>query len=323
MTYVHKFGFRSRRLSASRARPVLALLLCTSFMNWSATAQEAAPVAEAAVAASVAAPVVEAAATQVAIAEAPKPKFDMVDAAARYVALVKEANRMTYPNALASESIASSLVITSRVSSKDITEGIGAYVTLSVANDPSFASGVQTAIGLLGRDVVMKRLQVDPAGFLAMISGSSDASKIASGAVQASTERLSAAQTALSAAAYALQKERWAMQAIDTQATLAAHRAAALTPSGLTPFVATDLPANASDSPVNSRYLLAASYHLLGDDATATAILDKPLGRMCMNRVQLNVRQCLAASRFPFEHAFCLSQHSFGEALTCVQAAVK
>jgi hypothetical protein len=323
MTHAHKFGFRNRPASAAKTRPVLALLICASLLNWGAIAQEAAPVAETAASTPVAAPALETVATPVAIVEVPKPKFDMVDAAARYVALVKEANRMTYPNALASESIASSLVITSRVSSKDITEGIGAYVTLSVANDPSFASGVQTAVGLLGRDVVIKRLEVDPAGFLAMISGSADASKIASGAVLASTERLSAAQTALAAAAYALQKERWAMQAVDTQATLAAHRAAAITPSGLTPFVATDLPANASDGPVNSRYLLAASYHLLGDDATATAMLDKPLGRMCMNRVQLNVRQCLAASQFPFEHAFCLSQHSFGEALTCVKDAVK
>jgi hypothetical protein len=51
--------------------------------------------------------------------------------------------------------------------------------------------------------------------------------------------------------------------------------------------------------------------------------LDKPLGRMCMNRVQLNVRQCLAASRHPFEHSFCLSQHSFGETHKCVSEVAK
>jgi hypothetical protein len=31
----------------------------------------------------------------------------------------------------------------------------------------------------------------------------------------------------------------------------------------------------------------------------------------------------VAASRFPFEHAFCLSQHSFGEAASCVKDSVK
>jgi hypothetical protein len=69
--------------------------------------------------------------------------------------------------------------------------------------------------------------------------------------------------------------------------------------------------------------VLAASYRLLGDEVTATELLDKPMGRMCMNRVQLNVRQCIAASRYPYEHAFCLSQHSFGEALSCIKTSVR
>jgi hypothetical protein len=255
--------------------------------------------------------------------EAPKPRFDMVDAAARYVALVREADRMTRPNALAAESIASALTNTSRVSAKEITEGVGAYATLSIANDPAFRSGIETAVSLLGRDAALARLKESPATFLTMISGANEANRIASGAIIGSSAKLAAAQSALGDAAYALQKERWAMQVVDTQATLAAHRAAAASPSGLTPFAVSDLPAAAAEEPVNGRYVLAASFHLLGDDASATALLDKPLGRMCMNRVQLNVRQCIAASRFPFEHAFCLSQHSFGEANSCVRDSVK
>lgn len=255
--------------------------------------------------------------------EPPKPKFDLVDAAARYVALVKEADRMTFPNALASESIASSLMITARLSSKEITEGIGAYATLAVANDPAFKSGVQTAVAFIGADAALVRLKENPASFLAIIPSSGEATKIASGAISGSMSKLAGAQTVLGEAAYSLQKERWANQEVSTPATLAAHRAAAAEPSGLPPFSPSDLPVTPAVEPVNSRYVLAATYRLLGDDVTAAALLDKPLGRMCMNRVQLNVRQCIAASRFPFEHAFCLSQHSFGEALTCVKDAVK
>jgi hypothetical protein len=293
---------------------VLAALVLSPLLLSNVDAQEAAESATATATAT---------ATAVVQTEAPKPKFDMVDAAARYAALVREADRMTYPNALASESIASSLTTTARLSSKEITEGAGAYAVLLVANDPAFRSGVQTAVGFLGKDAALARLKESPASFLGMISGSVEAQKLASGALSGSTAKLKAAQTKLGEAAYALQKERWAMQEVNTQATLAAHRAAAAEPSGLTPFAPSDLPAQASEEPVNGRYVLAATYRLLGDDASATALLDKPLGRMCMNRVQLNVRQCVAASRFPFEHAFCLSQHSFGEAHSCVQEAVK
>jgi hypothetical protein len=292
----------------------LAALVISPLFLSQVTAQEAAPAI---------APTVSASQADVAVQLPASPKFEMVDAAARYAALVREADRMTYPNALASESIASSLTTTARLSSKEITEGAGAYAVLTVANDPAFRSGVQTAIGFLGKDAALARLKENPASFLAMISGSQEATKIASGALSSSEAKLKAAQTKLGEAAYALQKERWANVEVDTQATLAAHRAAAREPSGLTPFSASDLPAQASDDPVNSRYVLAAAYRLLGDDVSATAMLDKPLGRMCMNRVQLNVRQCVAASRFPYEHAFCLAQHSFGETLTCVQDAVK
>jgi hypothetical protein len=247
----------------------------------------------------------------------------MVDAAARYVALVKEANRMTFPNALASESIASSLVTTTRLSAKGVTEGAGAYAALTVANDPAFAASVRTAVGYLGREGALAKLKEDPATFLQMISNSGEAHKLASGAIANSTARLSAAQVALSEAAYSLQKERWANTRVDPQPTLSQLRVAATEPSGLPPFSQSDLPATPSEESVNSRYVLAATYRLLGDDVTATELLDKPLGRMCMNRVQLNVRQCVAASGFPFEHAFCLSQHSFGEALNCVKDVVK
>jgi hypothetical protein len=292
----------------------LAALIISPLFLSQVTAQEAAPALATTVSASQA---------SAAMTPAPVPKFEMVDAAARYAALVREADRMTFPNALASESIASSLTTTARLTSKEITEGAGAYAVLTVANDPAFRSGVQTAVGFLGKDAALARLKENPASFLAMISGSAEATKIASGALASSEAKLKAAQTKLGEAAYALQRERWANMEVDTQATLAAHRAAAREPSGLTPFAASDLPAQVSDDPVNSRYVLAATYRLLGDDVSATAILDKPLGRMCMNRVQLNVRQCVAASRFPYEHAFCLAQHSFGETLSCVQDAVK
>jgi hypothetical protein len=252
-----------------------------------------------------------------------KVKFDLVDAAARYVALVKEADRMTLPNSLASESVASALMNTARISSKDITEGMGAYVALSIASDPAFRAAVRTSISLLGRDEVVKRMREDPDTFITMIDQATGASAVANGAIVGSFSKLERAQSALGEAAYSVQKERWAMQVIDTQATLAQHRAAAGTPSGLTPFVAEDLPVTPIPGSVDKRYILAAAHRVLDNDVAAGELLDKPLGRMCMNRVQLNVRQCLAASQHPYEHLFCLSRHSFGEALGCVKDAAK
>jgi hypothetical protein len=257
------------------------------------------------------------------LTSSPAPRFDMTDAARRYVLLVQEADRMANLAALSPAEIARALSTTSQVSSKGISEGAGAYATFVAANQPEFASGLQTTINLLGREAVIARLKDDPDAFLAMIAGSAQASRNVSGALALSEGKLARAQTVLGDAAYSVQGQNWSQHSVDTQATLSAHRQAAIQPIASSSFDPQSLSGVAADAPVNGRFLLAASYKILGDDTAASELLDKPLGRMCMNRVQLNVRQCLAASQYPYEHLFCLSRHSFGEAATCVKEATK
>ncbi len=253
----------------------------------------------------------------------PMPKFDMNEAAQRYLGFVQEADRMATLPQMSQLAIAQALATTSNVSSKGISEGAGAYAAQVAASQPEFAAGLATLVNIMGREAVLTRLRNDPDQLLAMISGSQQASRKASGALEASEAKLARAQHVLGEAAYSVQSESWAQSVVDTQATLAAHRYAATLPVPQSDLMFASMTAPSSDTPLNKRYLLAASYQILGDNVAATEVLDKPLGRMCMNRVQLNVRQCIAASRFPYEHLFCLSQHSFGEALGCVKDAAK
>jgi hypothetical protein len=253
----------------------------------------------------------------------PMPRFDMREAAQRYVALVHEADRISGLPNLSSHEIAQSLSTTAQVSNKGISEGVGAYATHVAASNAEFASGLRTVANIMGRDAVLARLKSDPDQFLAMISGSGQAAREASGALVASQAKLAHAQEILGEAAYSVQTQSWSQSIVDAQESLAAHRHAATQPLPENDGQSASFSTSASTTPINGRYLLAASYQILGDDVAATQILDKPLGRMCMNRVQLNVRQCLAASQHPYEHLFCLSQHSFGETLGCVKDVVK
>jgi hypothetical protein len=259
-------------------------------------------------------------------APAPAPrvqKFDLNEAASRYVALVMEADRIATMKTLSPEALQTSLRITSRMSSKGISEGAGAFAALTAASHSEFAASFATVVNILGRDAVIVRLKDNPDQLFGMINGYGSAVKLSSGALSSSLEKLVRAETVLGEAAYSVQKEAWAQRAVDTQGTLAALRAEALAPHGLDELTAWTMPPAISDDPLNSRHLLAASYILLGDQVSASEVLDRPLGKMCMNRVQLNIRQCVAASQFPYEHAFCLSRHSFGEASLCVKAATK
>ncbi|MEN9873154.1 MAG: hypothetical protein RL186_51 [Pseudomonadota bacterium] len=248
------------------------------------------------------------------------PKFDMAEAASRYVTLVKEAERIGSLPALSTDAIEGSLRLSARVSHRGITEGVGAFAALTAASHSEFASGLTTVTNLLGREAVLTRLKEDPDQLFAAISGSVSARKLAAGAIESSLASLEKASKSLGAAAYGVQGQAWAKRAVDTPATLVYLRseaAGAARPDELSNWV---LPPRISDQPISNRYLIAASYKILGEDGLATELLDQPKGRMCMNRVQLNVRQCVAASQYPYEHLFCLSKHSFGEALDCVRA---
>lgn len=259
----------------------------------------------------------------VAVASVATPKFDMTEAAARYVALVKEADRISTLNPLSVDAIMSSLRLTSRMSSRGITEGAGAYIALTAASQSDFASSFATVVNLLGKEAVMVRLKDNPQALFSMINGYGSASKLASGALSTSLATLTKAEETLGAAAYSVQRETWSQSVVNTDATLAMIRSEAAAPTNLEELTVWTLPPRISDDAINPRFMLAASYRLLGDDVAATQLLDKPAGRTCMNRVQLNVRQCIAASQYPYEHLFCLSKHSFGETNGCVKDALK
>jgi hypothetical protein len=101
----------------------------------------------------------------------------MAATAARFNALVGEADRLTTLRALSPEAIQGALLSTARLSSSGISEGAASYAVLSASAHAPFASSLQTAVNLLGRDAVLERLKNDPEAFsivwlcLGMMSG--------------------------------------------------------------------------------------------------------------------------------------------------------
>ena len=251
------------------------------------------------------------------------PAFDMAATAARFNALVGEADRLTTLRTLTPEAVQGALLSTARLSSAGISEGAASYAVLSASAHAPFASSLQTAVNLLGRDAVMERLKTDPEAFLGLVASSQEAATIASGVMADSLVKMDKASTLLGEAAYSVQKEAWAQREVDAQLVLTAHRAASTSAVELSPLGASDMRNTRAEVPLDKRFLVAAAYHVLGDDVASTKLISRTSGKMCMNRVQLNVRQCLAASRYPYEHLFCLSRHSFQESSGCVRDAIK
>jgi hypothetical protein len=251
------------------------------------------------------------------------PAFDMAATAARFNALVGEADRLTTLRTLTPDAIQGALLSTARLSSAGISEGAASYAVLSASAHAPFASSLQTAVNLLGRDAVIERLKTDPEAFLGLVASSQEAATIASGVMADSLSKMDKASALLGEAAYSVQKEAWAQREVDAQLILAAHRTASTSAVELSPLAASDMRNTRAEVPLDKRFLVAAAYHVLGDDVASTKLISRTGGKMCMTRMQLNVRQCLAASRYPYEHLFCLSRHSFQESSGCVRDAIK
>lgn len=251
------------------------------------------------------------------------PAFDMAATAARFNALVGEADRLTTLRTLTPDAVQGALMSTARLSATGISEGAASYAVLSASAHAPFASSLQTAVNFLGRDAVLERLKTDPEAFLGLVASSNEAATIASGVMADSLAKMDKATQVLGDAAYSVQKEAWAQREMDPQLVLAAHRTASTSPADISPLSASDMRNTRAEVPLDKRFLIAAAYHILGDDVTSTKLIARPSGKMCMNRVQLNVRQCLAASRYPYEHLFCLGRHSFQESSGCVRDTIK
>jgi hypothetical protein len=130
--------------------------------------------------------------------------------------------------------------------------------------------------------------------------------------------QMEVAATRLTDAAYSMQRQRWATQPIDTRARLTAMSQARFTPTRFT----TDSVAQAEPrAAVGSRVLAAAALLILDDAAGAEALATDPRARACVRRANLNVRQCQAVAKFPYEQSFCLAKHVYEETGACLKAA--
>lgn len=251
------------------------------------------------------------------------PAFDMAATAARFNALVGEGDRLTTLLTLTPEAVQGALLSTARLSSTGISEGAASYAVLSASAHAPFASSSQTAVNLLGRDVVMERLKTDPEAFLGLVASSHEAATIAGGVMADSLVKIDMASPILGEAAYSVQKEAWAQREVDPQLVLTVHRVSSTSAVDLRPLGASDMRNTRAEVPLDKRFLVAAANHVLGDDIALTKLISRTSGKMCMTRVQLSVPPCLAASRYPYEHLFCLARYSFQESSGCVRDAIK
>ncbi len=241
--------------------------------------------------------------------------------------------------------------------SEDLSAGWVAYAALVVSDQPAFAEALQGELKkkpnkrkgeLGGIDGLMSNTAQDP-GYLRKLPGANDAVRAVLAMTVQDGARISELGEAFKTQAYAMQKTSWGKQKIspsqkriDEAATFGRSRGAPAAPhfahssskGVLTPALASaqeewsaDWGAGAEEGKMTEKnaevivdriLMLAARY---STDTLNPKIVEvyaqNTKSERCLSMAKLTLDQCIAATRTPYEEAFCLGEHGLKDVATC------
>lgn len=238
--------------------------------------------------------------------------------------------------------------------SDDLSAGWVAYAALVAADTPEFAAALQREMGkkkdgLAGKDALLAAIAADPAYPRKLKGAEKAVAQVLDMAAQ-DAARFNALGEAFKVQAYAMQKTSWGKKAIAASSArisdaekFARSRPAAPPPSlqsetsrGVTaPALASADGAwspgwGAQGSPgrnseANAQVIidrvlnLAARYAIGGmNDKVVEFYAKNDRADQCISFAALTLKQCIAATRAPYEEAFCIGEHGLNDIARCI-----
>lgn len=210
---------------------------------------------------------------------------------------------------------------------KQMTEGWIAYGAEIAGENKKFAASLAKEIEKRGRKGVASKIEKDPS-YVLELRGAYDAMNDILASVSSDTAKLNTLQERFISTAYEFQKiKKWGM--LEENVPQDELKSFASLPTSPLPEVAHNyvIPAGLfgggkskapamgnATGPTQSALVLAA--RLAASDAPSTRVGDAGL-EQCLRWARLNLNQCMAASHFPSEEAYCTGKHALAEVSAC------
>ncbi|MBT8473577.1 MAG: hypothetical protein KJN99_13295 [Marinicaulis sp.] len=236
---------------------------------------------------------------------------------------------------------------------KALSNGWVAYAALVAADTPEFKEAIKDAMkkrkkrGMTGKDQLLSNIAQDP-GFIRSMDGADEAVAAVLAMTASDGARITALGETFKAQAYAMQKTKWGKQRIAASQKRISE-ADAYSKKRATPG-APDLTRSSDGGVIAPSLASAATW---GSDwgeqapagrmreANAKAVMDRILNlaarystdtlnpkivkvyatdrksEQCLGMAKLTLNQCIAATRTPYEEAFCLGEHGLNDISTC------
>lgn len=238
-----------------------------------------------------------------------------------YTAFGEETARASDINNYSSaSSIASSVINSPNFTRVEMVDSAKAIAILAAIKSPSFRQGIDNIINFTGKDTIIAQLENNPA-LVKSIQGYDEAEGYASSATSQVFDKIENSAATLHQASYSMQKEAWSQAEQEKQPILDKIKETWENYSDIAAVSYTPAPSS-SNIQINDKIMAAAALYLLNDNEGMMRMLDIGSGKSCTFTAYLNLRMCIAASKYPYEHSFCLSQHAYSEPNNCAKEAV-
>lgn len=224
-----------------------------------------------------------------------------------------------------------------------------AYAAMVAADEPAFANSVADRIRRRGgADAFIAEIQENPA-LIRNMPGSQQAVSAVLAFAANDAAKINGIGDAFISEAYSMQKAAWArrelaergMERVDSALAFAARRGFDDTPSLKSKTTRrgvkmpnlethTDWSSNWSGQEVQlsdtragsivTKALVLGAHYAMDEGGTdvLAAFGTSARSQRCFSNAKLNLDQCIAATRTPYEEAFCLGQHALNDMSSCV-----
>jgi hypothetical protein len=233
---------------------------------------------------------------------------------------------------------------------RSLSAGWVAYAALVAADTPGFRESLETEVSSKKKaDAFLEKLAKDPS-YPTQLKGADEAVSRVLAMTMQDASRFSTLGEAFKEQAYAMQKTSWGKAKIPASSvrisdaesfararpTAATPTLAATTEKGVTAPGLTSADVNwnpewgksggagrmtePNAQVIMNRVLhLAARYAIGGvNDKMVAAYAKNDRSNSCLSFAQLTLKQCIAATRAPYEEAFCLGEHALNDTASCI-----
>lgn len=253
-----------------------------------------------------------------------KQNVNFAQMAGNFSALVKEAQNAASPQGLENaNSIGHYLDNSPSLTGANSIDGAKAMVIVTALSNTQFVNSVKQISDFMGKEAFAAKLK-DNVAMVKSFDGYESAYKTASASLGLGVEKIDKASAYITQASYDLQKFGWAKTENDKHIHLIALANAKKSPANFTPINISEIVNdNSIEVQINDKLLAASALVAIGAQDDALSLIKLGSGENCTQDAYLTLRMCVSASKYPYEHSFCLAKHAYEDANKCVKKALK